>query len=202
MKIMTIQVGYLQTNCYIITDENQSEAVIIDPGGGYERITKYLKDSNKSPYAVLLTHGHFDHYLAAKKFQELGAKVYIHKLDEELLTKRQGLASSFGMTITSLNADCIFEDNDIIKIGNLEFKVMHTPGHSKGSSCFIIEDSIFSGDTLFLQSYGRTDFLDGSFPEIKKSLLKLFALEGDYKVYPGHMEETTLSYERIHNPIL
>lgn len=202
MTIKVFQVGYVQTNCYVLTKANQEEAVIIDPGGGYQRIINYLKEESKKPTAILLTHGHFDHYLAAKELQDNGAKIYIHKLDEELLTEKQGLASTFGLDVPSVTPDYLFEDNHIITVGGFEFKVIHTPGHSKGSSCFITEDRIFSGDTLFWKCYGRTDFFGGSTTELKKSLNKLFALEGDYKVYPGHDRTTTLEFERHNNPIL
>lgn len=201
MTIKTFSVGYLQTNCYIITEENQSQAVIIDPGGGYDKITKYLNDNNKIASAVLLTHGHFDHCMAAKSLQEMGAKVYIHEFDEELLQKKHGLGRPFGISLPPIKADYLFKDNDQIKIGELEFKVIHTPGHSKGSSCFVIQNCIFSGDTLFFESYGRTDFEGGSFLDIKQSIDKLFMIEGDFNVYPGHMEQTTLNHEREYNPI-
>ncbi len=202
MDIKVFEVGYVQTNCYILTTPTHKDAIIIDPGGGHQKISKYLKDCDKVPAAILLTHGHFDHFLDARKFQEVGAKIYIHRLDEELLTTKQGLAYNFGLDVPSVTPDYTFEDNQIINVGDFEIKTMHTPGHSKGSSCFIIEDCIFSGDTLFRCSYGRTDFWGGSMEDIKKSLNRLFALEGDYKVYPGHAKSTTLEYERLHNPIL
>lgn len=201
MKIKKFEVGYLQTNCYVVTADNQKDAVIIDAGGGYEKINEYLAQNNKRAAAVLLTHGHFDHILATKKLQEGGAEVYIHLLDRGMLTNGESLASEMGIEIESFCANHLFLDGDTIKIGELSFKVIHTPGHTKGSSCFIIEDNIFSGDTLFLGSYGRTDFAGGSMSSMQKSLKKLFDLTGDYKVFPGHMDNTTLDYERKYNPI-
>ncbi len=201
MTIKVFIVGYIQTNCYVVFSQQQKEAAIIDPGGGYNRISAFLKSVDKIPAAVLLTHGHFDHTLAAAKFQKDGAKIYIHSADNEMAGAKQGLASKFGLCVPKLVPDILFEDQEIIKVGDIEFKVIHTPGHSKGSSCFVCQDCIFGGDTLFFESYGRTDFYGGSMTEMAKSLKKLFDLPGDYKVYPGHGESTSLSHERIHNPL-
>ncbi|MFW5779977.1 MAG: MBL fold metallo-hydrolase [Bacillota bacterium] len=202
MKVQKLQVGYLQTNCYIVTCEEQREAAVIDPGGNYETIKAYLDQNNKVAAAVLLTHGHFDHIMAAKKLQDTGAKVYINVLDGDMLQNSGYTTRDLGIKIPPFYADKLFVDNDIIKVGKLEFKALHTPGHTKGSSCFVIEDTIFSGDTMFYQNYGRTDFRGGSQEAIERSLKKLMSLEGDYKVLPGHMEITTLDHERKHNPVV
>lgn len=200
ISIKTFAVGYLQTNCYVVTSDEHKEAAIIDPGGGYAQIKAYLSAQGKTATAVLLTHGHFDHMLDAKKLQQDGAKVYIHQDDAELL-QSGGMAKQMGIRIMPFSADKFVADGDEIKVCNTVFSVMHTPGHSKGSCCFLLEDNIFSGDTLFSESYGRTDFAGGSMAQLSASLKRLFDLDGDYKVFPGHMEKTTLSHERQYNPI-
>lgn len=201
IKIKRFAVGYLQTNCYVVTCEEQQEAAVIDPGGGYAEIKDYLSAQGKAVPTVLLTHGHFDHILDAKKFQQNGAKVFIHEKDAGLL-QSGGLARQMGVRMTPFSADGFFSDGSEIKVGEMTFKIMHTPGHSRGSCCFVLEDNIFSGDTLFEESYGRTDFQGGSMRDMEASLAKLFSMEGDYRIYPGHMGETTLSRERQYNPIL
>ncbi len=200
-KIKRFAVGYLQTNCYVITSAGQKEAAIIDPGGGYADIRAYLAGEGKTPSAILLTHGHFDHILDARKFQLDGAKVFIHPDDADLL-QSGGLARQMGVRMTPISADEFFSDGEQIKVGEMTFTILHTPGHSRGSCCLIFEDNIFSGDTLFEESYGRTDFQGGSMQQLQASLSSLFALECDYKVLPGHMGDTTLSHERQYNPIL
>lgn len=202
MEIKRIRAGYLQTNCYIVTEEGQMEAVIIDPGIRVNLIRDYLKEKGKTASTVLLTHGHFDHILSVKDLQDMGARVYIHGLDADMLVhNKSSLAALVGAELKSCQADECFSDGDDISVGSLAFKVMHTPGHTRGSSCFLIGDALFSGDTLFYEDCGRTDLEGGSFPVIKESLKKLMELDGDYKVYPGHMQSTTLAHERISNPV-
>ena len=157
MTIKVFIVGYIQTNCYVVFHSSKKKP-LLSIGGGYNRISAFLKSVDKIPAAVLLTHGHFDHTLAAAKFQQDGAKIYIHSADNEMAGAKQGLASKFGLCVPKLVPDILFEDQEIIKVGDIEFKVIHTPGHSKGSSCFVCQDCIFGGDTLFFESYGRTDF--------------------------------------------
>ncbi|MDD4316029.1 MAG: MBL fold metallo-hydrolase [Clostridia bacterium] len=201
ITIKSFAVGYLQTNCYIVTLDGQPEAAIIDPGGGYALGREYLELNGKIPSAVLLTHGHFDHILDAAKYQSDGARVYVHELDSHALDKGGSLAREMGIRMQPLTPDEVFFDGDEICVGAMKFKALHTPGHTRGSCCFIIENYIFSGDTLFAESYGRTDFAGGSMADMIKSLSRLFALEGNYKVFPGHMEDTMLSHEREYNPI-
>ena len=142
----------------------------------------------------------FDHILAAKKLQDDGAKVYINTLDKDFLANPKSI--SFGFRTQPFSADVLFNDGDIITVGTLQFKVLHTPGHTKGSSCFIIGDTIFTGDTMFYQDYGRTDFPGGSQADMENSLRKLLNLHGDYNILPGHMRESTLEHERKYNPIV
>lgn len=200
MHIEKFVVGYLQTNTYVVYDDTKT-AAIVDPGGGYVEIKKYLDDNGLTLTAVLLTHGHFDHIAAVKKFQSLGAKVYMHILDGGMAKNKESLADEVGLELESFIPDKLLINGDVIEVGEMRFKLLHTPGHTRGSSCYIIDDVIFSGDTLFFESYGRTDFFGGSIQDMLSSMRKLFRLEGDYTVYPGHMKHTTLEHERNCNPL-
>lgn len=201
MEIFTLRIGYMPTNCYIISADKQADAAVIDPGGNFEPIMNLLNRRGKNVKWVLITHGHFDHIIGARDLQANGAAVYVHLLDKEMLKNADGLAKSIGLQIKPCFADKIMLGEDTLRLGGLTVEVMHTPGHTKGSVCFVAENNIFSGDTLFFEDYGRTDLPGGSAADMEKSIKALFALEGDYKVYPGHGQATTLSHERIHNPV-
>lgn len=196
-------VGLMPTNCYVIDDDGK--AVIVDPGGGYGKIGAYLEESGIKPIAVLLTHGHFDHISDVFKWKKDGATVYIHEDDAECLySPEKSLASMVGLTIPPVREFVTFTDEETLSIGNIELKVMHTPGHTVGSCCFILPDgNVLTGDTIMCETYGRTDFPGGSDLEIKRSITeKLFALEGDRILYPGHGDSTTLKHEQLLNPVL
>lgn len=204
MQIKKFTVGYLQTNCYVITTSNSDNAVLIDVGGGYDRVKAYLEKIEKKPTIVLLTHGHFDHILDANKWQKDGAKLYIHEEDAITLSGEHSLAKEMRLKLTPTTADVILRDGDEIQLDELNFKVMHTPGHTLGGVCYVLNDEyIFSGDTIFCESYGRTDFYGGDISVLKSSIIdKIFSLEGDYIIHPGHGESTTLRDEKKYNPIL
>ena len=205
MKILQIQLEHeIFANCYMIIDEATNVAAVIDPGWYGNIIKNILAKENVNLKYVLLTHGHFDHVSGVYGLQqEEGAKVVIHECDREhLLDPKKSLAEgNFPEPHQPVNADVTVKDGDIIKLGNSEIKVMHTPGHTNGSVCYILEEErvIFSGDTLFCMTAGRTDFWDGSDEKMIASLKKLIALEGDYKIYPGHNRETNLERERTRN---
>ncbi len=203
VKIKTLQVGYLQTNCYILTTESYDGAVIIDAGGGYEKIKDYLQKEGKKPTAVLLTHGHFDHIMAVSKLSKEGAKVYIHKADSDMLLVGDKIVADMHLKIEPVTADFFVEDNQKLTFGDIELTVVHTPGHTRGGVCYVMDEAIFSGDTIFYLSYGRTDFVGGSMEQLKDSITnKIFSLKGEYTVYPGHDMPTKLSQEKKYNPIL
>ncbi len=184
LKVKKFTCNILFENCYIVYDKHK--ALIIDPGSDYFKINTFLKNNNLNVLAVLLTHGHFDHCLSCKKFQDDGAVVYIHKLDADKLYSDGNLSSMFGIDFQKFYADCLIEEGDL-EIGEFEIKVLHTPGHSKGSVCYIIDNNFFSGDTFFKDGVGRTDFYDSSPYELKQSLNKLqHFFKNNYNFFYGH----------------
>jgi len=193
MLIKALPVGQLETNCYIVTDEETLECAIIDPGAEANTILEYIESNNLKPTAIMLTHGHFDHCIALDGvMEEVDAPAYVHKSEittdhakERYKIRDNGKLSFYG-------------EGDVIKVGKLEFYVMETPGHTDGSVTLRCENALFTGDTLFKDSCGRTD-IGGNFQMMMNSLKRLAELEGDYEVYPGHEEFTTLSHERSFN---
>ncbi|MGN0614077.1 MAG: MBL fold metallo-hydrolase [Porcipelethomonas sp.] len=204
MKVKRILVGVLCANCYIIETEEKN-AVAVDTGSNFEKIKKYLDDNGLVLKKILLTHGHFDHMgAAAQAAQAYNAEVYIHELDAVMLSdRRASLADEVGGgAYEPVEKYTTVKDGDIIKQDELEFQVIHTPGHTKGGVCYKCGDSLFTGDTLFRLSMGRTDFPGGSSDQMFSSLERLGKLDGDYCVYPGHNETSTLSFERENNPYI
>ena len=202
MKIKTVIVGLLHTNCYIIEDEVSSKCAVIDPGGAYERISEALE--GKKPEYIILTHGHFDHVLAAARLQsDTGAKVLVHKSDENMLKERYVKNTGYHRgNYDAPTVDRYLEDEMTLELGQLKLRILNTPGHSKGSCVVICNDCIFSGDTLFYESWGRCDLDGGDDGEMLQSLRRLGKLEGEYTVYPGHGESTQLSHERKYNYLM
>ena len=197
MLIKSFTVGQIQTNCYIVTDPTTLECAVIDPGADSNTILNYLDDNKLKCRAVLLTHGHFDHTGGVEAVaSETGAKVYMNKKDV-----RQ-TAIDIGYHYDPPEGTIFINEGAEIKVGSLTFKVLETPGHSEGGVCYICDRALFVGDTLFRDSCGRTDLPGGNGAEIMRSLKKLGQLEGDYEVYPGHMEWTTLDRERSCNEFM
>lgn len=194
MLIKTLPVGHLDTNCYIVTNENTLECVVIDPGAESNTILDYLEDNKLTAKAIFITHGHFDHTTALPAVREgTGAPVYVCRKD----TCAPGLHNMHRLT-----ADDSFHywsEGDEVSAAGMSFTVLETPGHSPGSVTIKCEDVLFTGDTLFRDSCGRTDLDGGDMAKILVSLLRLAALPGDYEVYPGHGDSTTLSRERSFN---
>lgn len=191
MKMISLPAGPLHANCYILY--KNSDCVIIDPGD-FSTVNSVVQSNGLSAKFVILTHGHFDHCCGAKSFADRGAEILYSKADEELIYK--GLyATEFGLNYVPVKADKYLRDGNLT-IGDFDFEVMFTPGHTKGSVCFIAEDKIFTGDTLFKGGMGRTDLEGGDFSEMLSSLKKLFSLKKDYTVYPGHGDQTTLFKEK------
>lgn len=208
IKVETFPVGYLATNCYIVTDESTNRRAVVDPGYKNAELVKRIEALGKDSFDyILLTHGHFDHIWFAEEIKALtGAKVVISKEDAPFLDDGMlNLSSTFGMLtfdFPKIYADITLENGDKFNLGETEISFMLTPGHTVGSGCFIsFSDSVvFSGDTLFKLSMGRTDFATGDPVKMLDSLKKLGELKGDFTVYPGHGEATTLEFERKNNP--
>ncbi|MDB2098377.1 MAG: MBL fold metallo-hydrolase [Clostridium sp.] len=198
MIIKAIPAGIYDANCYIVMDEKTKDAVVLDPGGDGEMLERAIKDMGANVKSILLTHGHMDHvggveYLSDK----LNVPFYISKIDEEYMEKDNYVFGSIR------NANGYLEDGNELSFGSLNIKVIATPGHTKGGLCFLIEDKLFTGDTLFQGSIGRTDFIGGSFPEIINSIkTKLLPLGDEIEVYPGHGPKSSIGYEKGYNMYL
>ena len=194
MEIRNLRVGSYQTNCYVVWNEKEKNCIIIDPGYTGEEILEQVRCWGKTPAAILLTHGHFDHVGGVKSIAaETGCPVYICKED---------LSLDPLMTDGVIHYTHTYGEGDCLDIAGLQLKVLHTPGHTPGSVCLLCEDVMFSGDTLFAGTCGRTD-LKGSDPmQMQQSLKRLKELEGDCHVLPGHGLGSTLEQERRSNPYM
>ena len=207
LKITTITFPCFSANCYLVTDEGTGDSLLIDPGSYGERQKEYIKSQGiDSLKYILLTHGHFDHMIGVERFRNaFGGEVVIHKNDLDKISSAAGsLYSRFEREIpfAEASADIIVEDGDRIPFANGEIEVIHTPGHTKGCVCYKIEDCLYTGDTIFRGSVGRVDFPDSDEAEMLSSLKRIYSIEGEYKLYPGHEGQSTLSYEKQTNPYM
>lgn len=203
MKVKGATFGYMPNNCYLIIDEATNKSALVDCTDASDKMLDFIGDTDLQ--YVLLTHGHFDHIGGVKEIKKrYGATVAISKEDAPMLSSAKlSLAAFVAQAVhNDTEADLLLSDGDTIQLGETEIKVISTPGHTKGGVCYIVGDSIFTGDTLFCCDIGRTNFPGGSGEEMRQSLYKLRDLDGDYKVYPGHDEYSTLSYERVNNPYM
>lgn len=205
MIIKTLAVGPIMANCFIVGCEETLAAAVIDPGDEPDRILKALAESNLTVKLIINTHGHFDHVGANKRLKEVtGAPILIHPLDAPMLNQLADSAGAWGMAAdNSPPPDRELQDGDEVTCGKIIFKVIHTPGHTPGGISLYTEHEVFVGDTLFAGSIGRTDFPGGSFETLKESIQqKLFVLNDDLKVYPGHNQPTTIGVEKRTNPFV
>ncbi len=203
MKIQKLVLGTFATNAYVVLGNVSGTCILIDPAGDPEVILDTLKDQNLCPTAVLLTHGHYDHFLAVPKLQEVypTLPIYCNLLDCPTEKEEHDMGMVFP-TVSAFSNVMGIEDKQTLKMAGLDITVYHAPGHTPGSVLFLIEDSLFTGDTLFCRSIGRTDFPGGSITQMKNSLKMIAGIEGNYNVYPGHEGVTTLDDEKKFNEYL
>jgi glyoxylase-like metal-dependent hydrolase (beta-lactamase superfamily II) len=209
MIVKMLTVGTLWTNCYLVGCEEKREAVVIDPGfDGVKEAEKIMKVVDKEKLHVkyiVNTHGHSDHISGNRILKEMtGAPILIHEYDAPMLTNSErNFSYMYGEKATSPPADQLLHEGDIINVGNIRLKVLHTPGHSKGGISLLCDDVVFTGDTLFAGSIGRTDFPGASYREIMDSIRVKLAVLPDYlKVYSGHGPTSTIGEEKKSNPFL
>jgi hydroxyacylglutathione hydrolase len=203
--IKTLQVGMIGTNCYIVACSNTKEAAVIDPGDEAQRIMKTVKENGLSVSVIINTHGHWDHVGGNNElFQLTGVPVLIHEKDASFLAEEKlNLGTFIGKKSSSHMADQLLKEGDQVKVGNLSFSILHTPGHTPGGISIVGKNVVFVGDTLFAGSIGRTDLPGGGFDILIRSIKdKLFSLDDSYIVYPGHGPSTTIGWERKNNPFL
>lgn len=194
MHIQTIVGGSLYTNCYMAWEEGSDTCVLVDPGFDPEQILEQVRCAGKKVEAILLTHTHHDHVFGVKGIVEItGCKVFVHKAELSIGHRTQP---------SDICATDFYDEGDEMTLAGIRFKVMHTPGHTAGGVCLITEEVIFAGDTLFAGTCGRTDLASGSPSQMRQSLARLRALEGNYRVLPGHGQDTDLDFERRLNPYM
>ena len=198
MKVKMMQVGAIGTNCYILEDEETGKAAVIDPGDEAGAIANILEEDKADVEYILLTHGHYDHTTGVPELKRRfpAAKVYIHRADAN------GAGSQLFPLVGQVKDLNYYKEGDTLTLGSLTILVMETPGHSPGSVTLQVGDVLFTGDTLFCGSCGRTDLRGGSYDQIMASLKRLGKLEGDFHVCPGHDRTSTLEQERRYNPFL
>ena len=206
LELQQMVLGPVYTNCYFLKNKETGEALIVDPADSPKRIFQKVEDMGAKPVGILLTHGHFDHIMAVQAVKsEYQIPVYACRQEEEMLRE-----PSINMTVhygqgCSIVPDVFLEDLDVIRLAGFSVQMIHTPGHTKGSCCYYLKDEgvLFSGDTVFYGSVGRTDFPGGSTAEIVRSLHKLVdSLPEETEVFPGHDASTTIGYEKRYNPFV
>lgn len=206
LELHSCVVGQVSTNCYFLVNKNTRELLIVDPGDAPERIFRKVDELGGKPVGILLTHGHFDHIMAALAVKEkYGADIYACSAEEKLLADSQMNLTAYQGQPVALVPDKSLEDLDVFQAAGFSIQMLHTPGHTEGSCCYYLKEEgvLISGDTLFYGSVGRTDFPTGSTAEIVKSLHRLVDnLPEETEVFPGHDCSTTIGYEKRYNPFV
>ena len=208
VQVIRLITSQMSTNTYVVV--NGDLAFVVDPGDEAQLIVKTLNSVGAKLDAILLTHAHFDHIGAVAELLRIApqcenkrACVFLHKDDVDKISSYKNMGFAVGAKVEPFVPDILLNGGETITVAGVKVDVIHTSGHTKGGVCYKLEDILFTGDTMFLNSYGRTDFYDGSFAEIKNSIMnKLFRLQGDFTVLSGHGEPSTLEYERKHNPVI
>lgn len=198
--MVCLPVGLIQANCYILWDD-EGRGVVLDPGGETEKVLAVIGKNRIRVEHILLTHAHIDHMMGVPDLREAtGADLMVHRADASALgDPRISLYTEFDVPFQPMTADRLLEDKDVVTAGKLSLQVIHTPGHTAGSACFLCGDDLFAGDTLFKDGFGRTDWYGGSVDAMLRSLHKLARLPENYRVFPGHGPATTLFKERESN---
>lgn len=204
MKIEKIVEPYFGENMYILVDEKTKKCAVVDPGGAKDKILNYIKSNSLQLEYILLTHAHGDHIGAVNYIKsQTGAKVVAHSEEKELLLdNRKNLSYSMHCGPQEVDADIYVNDKDKLDLGELRLSFIHTPGHTKGCMCIRVNNEMFTGDTLFAGSIGRTDLYSGNYKQIEKSLKKLSKYEDNINIYPGHGPSSTLGIEKVSNPYM
>jgi len=202
MEIKVLPLGDIQVNCYLVSTEKS--ALVVDPGFYSQKVEEFLKENSHKERMILLTHAHFDHIGGAELLREnTGVNIAIGEKENAFLSDPAvNLSGLLSAPLKPFSADISLKDNETLNIGDLKIKVIHTPGHTSGSVSYLIDDVLFSGDTLFNSSIGRTDFPTGDFAVLSQSIKKLYELDGEITVLSGHGEATNLNYEKMYNPFV
>ncbi|HSQ90353.1 MBL fold metallo-hydrolase [Romboutsia sp.] len=204
MKIEKIVEPNFGENIYVLIDDNTKKCAVVDPGGVESKVLNYIKNNGLELEYIVLTHGHGDHIGAVKDIKEkTNAKIVAHSDEKELLLdKKKNLSHMMHCGAQEFDADIYVSDKDKLELGSLKLTFLHTPGHTKGCMCIRVENEMFTGDTLFAGSIGRTDLYSGDYKQIEKSLKKLSKYEDNIKIYPGHGPSSTLGIEKSTNPYM
>ena len=197
-------VGIISTNCYLLEDEATGKIAVIDPGDESEELYQAIDSRGGKLDYLLLTHGHYDHIIGAAALCRRYHPIVCACKDEMQLLQSgmYNRSSVHNIRVNSFNVDRLLSDGDVIELGESKILFVHTPGHTAGSGCYIVDNMIFSGDTIFCESVGRTDLPTGNTADIMRSVRRIRDMEGDYYIFPGHMMPSTLEHERKYNPYM